>query len=151
MLISESLGNQCEFETVKALQNNLNELVAETKDEPEPLILDKSEVKHLLANSGASMENIEEFEKQYDEVITKDTPIIATNVYSPKKLEIKTPDITVNVNPERSDLVDTRIIDGVPCLVIELNDAVAVNGIKVNAGNMISRNIDIDDAEDTPF
>ena len=151
MLISESLGNQCEFETVKALQNNLNELVAEKKDEPEPLILDKSEVKHLLANSGASMENIEEFEKQYDEIITKDTPIIATNVYSPKKLEIKTPDITVNVNPERSDLVDTRIIDGVPCLVIELNDAVAVNGIKVNAGNMVSRNIDIDDAEDTPF
>jgi hypothetical protein len=129
-MIEESLGRECEFETVKALHNNLNDLVAEKKDEPEPLILDKSEVKNLLANSGAKMEHIESFEREYDETITKDTPIMATNVYNPRKFEIKTPDVTVTVNPARTDLVETKTIDGVPCLVIELNDAVEVNGIR---------------------
>lgn len=130
VMIEESLGRECEFDTVKAIHNNLNELVAEKKDDPEPFVLDKTEVKNILANSGASMEHIQSFEKEYDENITKDTPIMATNVYNPRKFEIKTPDVTVNINPERTDLVETKIIDGVPCLVIELNDAVAVNGIR---------------------
>lgn len=130
-MIQESLGNECEFETVKSLHNNLNDLVEEKKEDPEPLVLDKSEVKHLLANSGASMENIENFDKQYEDTITKDTPIMATNVYNAKKFEIKTPDVTVNVNPARTDLIQTKMIDGVPCLVIELNDSVAVNGIAI--------------------
>ena len=138
-MITESLGNECKFETIKALQDNLNELVEERKEEPEPLVLDKTEVKHLLANSGASMDTITNFETQYDNTITKDTPIMASNVCSPKKLEIKSADVTVNVNPARSDLVDTRMIDGIPYLVIELNDSVEVNGIPITVGNMVAK------------
>lgn len=134
-LIEESLGTSCEFETVKSIHNSINELVAEKKDDPEPLILDKTEVKGILASSGVQMQQIESFEREYDDTITKDTPIMATNVYSPRKFEIKTPDVTINVNPERTDLIEKRVIDGVPCLVIELNDSVAVNGIRCTYAN----------------
>lgn len=130
MMIEESLGTSCEFETVKSIHNSINELVAEKKDDPEPLILDKTEVKGILASSGVQLQQIESFEKEYDDTITKDTPIMATNVYSPRRFEIKTPDVTINVNPERTDLIEKKIVDGVPCLVIELNDSVAVNGIR---------------------
>lgn len=41
------------------------------------------------------------------------------------------PDVKVSVNPERTDLVETKVIDGVPCLVIEINDLVEVNGIQI--------------------
>ncbi len=135
-MIEDSLGRECKFETVKSLHNNLNDLVAEKKDEPEPLILDKTEVRGLLASSGATMDHIAAFEKEYDEIITKDTPILATNVYNPRKFEVKTPDITINVNPERTDLIETKMVDGIPCLVIELNDSVSVNGIRCVAGNI---------------
>ena len=37
----------------------------------------------------------------------------------------------INVSPERADLVETRIIDGRKCLVIPMEDNVAVNGIRV--------------------
>ena len=47
------------------------------------------------------------------------------------QFEIKTPDIVIQVNPERTDLVETREIDGRKCLVIELNDEVEVNGITI--------------------
>lgn len=130
MMIEESLGTNCEFETVKSIHNSINELVAEKKDDPEPLVLDKTEVKGILASSGVGMPQIESFEKEYDDTITRDTPIMATNVYSPRKFEVKTPDVTIQVNPERTDLIEKRVIDGVPCLVIELNDSVAVNGIR---------------------
>lgn len=44
---------------------------------------------------------------------------------------MRTPDVKVSVNPERTDLVETKVIDGVPCLVIEINDLVEVNGIQI--------------------
>ena len=37
----------------------------------------------------------------------------------------------MQVNPARSDLVETTVIDGRKCLVIELTDEVEVNGIAV--------------------
>ena len=56
---------------------------------------------------------------------------MATNISNTRKFEVRTPDVTVQVNPERTDLVETRVIDGVPCLVIEINDLVEVNGIQI--------------------
>ena len=56
---------------------------------------------------------------------------MASNIANTRKFEVKTPDVIVQVNPARSDLVDTRIIDGRQCIVIEINDAVEVNGIPV--------------------
>ena len=40
--------------------------------------------------------------------------------------------MTVKVSPEQAGLVETRMIDGVPCLVIPLTDEVEVNGIHVH-------------------
>ena len=51
-----------------------------------------------------------------------------------RKFEVKTPDITIQVSPDRPDLVETRIIDGRPCLVIPITDQVQVNGITVKNG-----------------
>ena len=58
-------------------------------------------------------------------------PMMASNIANTRKFEVKTPDVTIQVNPGRSDLVETKIIDGKPCLVIAINDAVEVNGIPV--------------------
>ena len=44
---------------------------------------------------------------------------------------MRTPDVVVKVSPERMDLVQTKVIDGRKCLVIELNDQVELNGIPV--------------------
>lgn len=52
--MEETLGENCDFETVKNIHENLSELVEETKDEPVPLTLDKYQVKKLLENNGAS-------------------------------------------------------------------------------------------------
>lgn len=67
-IVEETLGDNCDFETVKNIHENLSELVEETKDEPVPLTLDKYQVKKLLETNGAPPEKLEEFEQRYAEV-----------------------------------------------------------------------------------
>ena len=39
--------------------------------------------------------------------------------------------MVIKVNPDRADLVETRVIDGRQCLVIAVDDHIEVNGINV--------------------
>lgn len=133
VLIEETLGDDCEYEVVKNIHEKLNEMVEEHKDVPEPLSLNKHEVKNLLVNSGVEEEKLEFFDQYYDSTAGEKTSLMVSNVFNTKAFEVKTPDVSIKVTPERLDLVETRIIDGRPCLVIEINDQVEVNGIPVRS------------------
>lgn len=133
-LVEETLGADCEFETVKNIHDRLNEMAEEHKDEPQPLMLDKNEVKTILADSGVSDRRLEQFERRYDETAGESTSLFAGNVMNTRTFEVKTPDVVIKVNPERTDLIETKIINGRECLVIELGGNVEVNGITVRPG-----------------
>lgn len=128
-LIEETLGDECEYDVVKNIHENLNELIEQNADNPEPLTLDKAEVKYLLAKSGVVEEKLEDFEQQYEAAAGENTALLASNVADTKKFEIKTPDITIQVKPECAALVETRVIDGRKCIVIGVDDRVEINGI----------------------
>lgn len=130
-ILEESLGLDCDYEVVKTIHENLNQMLAETSEEPEPLALAKEDMSHLLMKSGVEEKEIETFEARFDETVGEDQCLMAANISSPKKFEVATPDVKVTVNPQRTDLVETKIIDGVPYLMIEINDLVEVNGIQV--------------------
>lgn len=130
-IVEESLGLECDYEVVKSIHENLNQMVEENKENPEPLTLDRTDMTKLLEKSGVEDEQIERFETRYDETIGEKESLMAANISNMRKFEVRTPDVTVQVNPERTDLVETKIIDGVPCLVIEINDLVEVNGIQI--------------------
>ena len=130
-IVEESLGSTCEYEIVKNIHENLNEMIAENKENPEPLELDRGDIKKLLTESGVPEEKMEVFEEKFTESIGETQTLVADNIANVRKFEVRTPDVTIQVNPSRTDLVETRVIDGVPCLVIECNDQVEVNGIRV--------------------
>lgn len=130
-IIEETLGDACDYDTVKTIHENLNEMLEEHKDAPEPLMLDKYQVKALLENSGVEEEQLQDFDKNFDEAAGERTSIYATNIANPRAFEVKTPDVIVKVNPERTDLIETREIDGRQCLVIAVDGGVEVNGILV--------------------
>ena len=58
---------------------------------------------------------------------------MVSNVASTRTFEVKTPDVVIKVNPERTDLVETAVINGRRCLVIESTDTVEVKGIAVRS------------------
>ncbi len=133
-LVEETLGETCDIEMVKNIHDKLAEMVEEHKEEPEPLVLNKNEVKTLLANSGVANEKLEEFDKHYEEAAGEDTPLLVSNVVNTRTFEVKTPDIVIRVNPERTDLIETKTIDGRKYLMVALDGSVEVNGITVRSG-----------------
>ena len=56
----------------------------------------------------------------------------ATNVINASKLDIKSPDIVINVKTDKTDKITAKQIDGKRCLVVELDDTVNINGLNVS-------------------
>lgn len=141
-IIENTLGEQCDFETVKTIQENLNEYVEVRKDAPEPPELDKMEMRKLLEDSGVKAAAIENFNTAFDSIVCNEEQpkFAAATVASTRSFDIRMPDVVIKVKPERTDLVETRMIDGRQYILIEVNDSVEVNGINV-------RNVDMDTGE----
>ena len=133
-IVEETLGDACDYEVVKNIHEKLNEMIEEKKDEPDPVVLDRAEVKRLLEYSGVEEEKLSSFEEKYEEAAGTDTCFVASNVANTRQFEIKTPDVVVKVSPDRMDLVETKVINGRKCLVISLYNSVEVNGITVRMG-----------------
>lgn len=140
-IITETLGDECTYDTIKAINENLNELVETRKDAAEPLTLCKNTIKSLLSESGVSDSKIKKIDEVYANVTAPDketetfrdiNPVIyANNIADTKTFEVKTPDVTIKVNPDRTDLVETKIVDGCKCIVVRISEGVEVNGIPV--------------------
>lgn len=141
-LVTEALGEDSSYETVKNIHENLNEVIAEKKKESSaPVMLDKTEVKEILEKSGVKEDKLEHFEEKFEMATGEDGKLAATNIVPARKFEVKTVDVVVKINPDKTDLVSTQIINGKQCLVIEIDERLEVNGISVNpeTGEVIER------------
>lgn len=140
-LVTETLGEECDYETIKNIHENLNEMIDENKGNPAPVALDKTEVKNLLEKSGVKEERLQNFEEHFEQAAGENGKLLATNITETRKFEVKTPDVVVKINPDKTELVETRIIDGKQCLVIQIDERLEVNGISVNpnTGEVIDR------------
>ena len=133
-VVQRTVGEDGKLETVQNIHENLNRMLEEHTDPEAPLTLDKKGVKRLLEESGVGKEKLGQFNKHFDESFHRDDyPLLASNIANTSRFELKTPDVRVIVNPERADLVETRMIDGKKCLVIRIEDRVEVNGIEVHS------------------
>lgn len=130
-LVEEVLGDNCSVEAIKNIHEELTEIVQEHKEDPDPVVLDKNKVETIFAKSGLDDDSMEAFDQCYDDTVGPDTELMLDNIYSSRSFEVKTPDVTVKVNPDRTDLVETKLIDGRRCLVIDLQGSAEVNGVTV--------------------
>lgn len=132
-LLSDTLADECSCEVVQAVHDQLCELVEEHRErkEAEPLTLSKGAVKCVLKSCGVSDSHVEEFALRYDDAFGADMALSPRNLVE-KQIEVCTPDVVIKVSPERSDLVDTRVIDGVKYILIRADEGVEVNGVPVH-------------------
>lgn len=130
-ILSDTLGEQCDYQIVRQIHENLTEMSEEHKEDMEPLRLSKPEVKDLLEKSGVEPEQLERFDTVYEEAAGESTSILVPAITGSGKFALKTPDVDIRVNPERLDLVETRFLEGRRFLVIAVEDNVEVNGMPV--------------------
>ncbi|MBQ8306038.1 MAG: DUF4317 domain-containing protein [Blautia sp.] len=131
-LVEETLGEDCDYDTVVQLHEKLNDLIISQKEEPDPVMLTKAEVRRLLEESGASDDKLEVFDETYDVTAGEDSSLMAANITNTRKMQVRTPDVVVQVVPSQAELIEVQVIDGRRCLVVPLEGDVEVNGIHVH-------------------
>lgn len=132
-VLGESLAEDSRFDVVQQVHEQLREkiLVHKESKDPEPLTLSRSDVEELLENSGVGAERVEQFGRCYDEQFGTGTDLSAKNLVDVKKFKVTTPDVIIQVDPDRSDLIQTRIIDGIRYILIHAGEGVEVNGVAI--------------------
>ena len=134
-VIEETFNHELDFNIAKAINDNLMERITEHEMSAEKYTLDKNEMKELLEESGADEEKLEHFDEIFDGAMGKNAKgkaLIAQNLLNTAKLTVKSDDIVVTAKQESGSGIETKIIDGRRCLVIELSGNCTVNGIPVN-------------------
>ncbi len=131
MLVSSVCADEGDVEVMKNIHDSLSGMVEENKENPEPLIIGKNEVKKILSESGLSEEKLESFDRHYEDIAGDDAEIVVSNLPGVKKFNISTPDIDIRVKPDCVDRIEARIVDGRQCIVIAVDDHVEVNGVNV--------------------
>lgn len=128
-LLSDALGDKNSFRTVKRIQEVLLEKL-ETNTEESPEVGKKDILKILLAEK-APDEAASEFLEGWDFHIGENDTIRISNIVDEKKISIKSCHADIKVESDRTDLVDTMVVNGRKCLVIAVDDSLEVNGIPV--------------------
>ena len=133
-ILSDSVGEDCSFEVVQAVQDQLSGLIEEHREHkiPEPLVVSKRTIQGILESCDVPEEKRSAFGERYTEEFGEDTELSPGNLVDPKRMELRTADVTVQVNPERSDLVQTRTIDGVKYILVRVEEGVEVNGVNIH-------------------
>ena len=132
-VLAESVGEACSLPVVRAVRAQICQAVEDHKasKEPEPLTVDKYALRDMLGFGGVPEEGINAFEEKFDRSFGSGAAVSPRNLMDTRKFEVKTPDVVIRVNPERAELVETRIIDGVKYILIRADDGAEVNGIDV--------------------
>lgn len=134
-VIEETFGEDLDFQTAKAINDNLMEHITEHEMSTEKYVLDKKAIRELLEESGAADEQLEHFDEVFEDIMeTKDTKkstLMADNLLNTAKLTVKADDVVVTTKQDSCAGIETKIIDGKRCLVIELSGNCLVNGMLV--------------------
>jgi len=131
-VVQNTIGEDADYDIMKNIHDNLHDMIEDHAEDLEPLELKKEDVKQLLSDSGVPKERLDYFDDNYEKCAgEEDVPLLASNIASTKKFDIEAPYVVIKVDADRTDLVESKIVDGRQCLVIAVDDHIEVNGINV--------------------
>jgi hypothetical protein len=136
-LLSSALDAECSLEVVQAVHDQVCQQIALHKESkvPEALTITKDQFTDMLEYCGISEARVAKFSVDFEQTFGLDANVYPANIIDTKKIEIKTPDVSIKVAPDRSDLIQTRIIGGVKYILIQADENVEVNGVNIHIGN----------------
>ncbi len=133
-LLTETIGEECRYKVVEGVQEQLSALIDEHKAnrEKETLLVSPETVKLALEASGVGEEAAAAFEKRCHETFGEGVEFCPGNLIDKGKLAVATPDVSIKLSPEKSNLIETRTIDGIKYILIRAEGDVQVNGISIH-------------------
>lgn len=135
-LLNGVTNDENNLEIIKNIQDEIGGMITEHKEsrEREPLAVSRDDICDILRSADMSDEKIETFKAGFDESFGEKARLNPQNLVETKRLEFTGADISIKINPERSELVETRVIDGVKYILIRADEEIEVNGVPINIG-----------------
>lgn len=135
-LLSRSLEDECSLDVVQTVHDSICQQIEVHKESklPEALMINKEQVKSVLEECGVNEQHLAKFSIDYDEAFGFEAQLHPKNIIDNKKIEIATPDVIIKVAPDRSDLIETRVIGGIKYILINAEEDVTVNGVSIHIG-----------------
>ena len=133
-LLTTALDEDCSMDVMQTVHDQLCQRIELHKESkiPEALMVSKADVKEVLSSCGVSDAHLAKFSVDYDETFGFEADLHPKNIIDNKRFEIKTPDVSIKVAPDRTDLIETRIIGGVKYILINAEEDVEVNGVSIH-------------------
>jgi hypothetical protein len=133
-LLSRSLDEECSLDVVQNVHDQICQQIQMHKESkvPEALMINKEQVKSVLEDCGVKEAHLAKFSVDYDEAFGFDAQLHPKNIIDNRKIEISTPDVIIKVAPDRSDLIETRVIGGIKYILINAEEDVTVNGVSIH-------------------
>ena len=135
-ILEDTLGADCGIEVAQAIHDQFSSQIREHKESKsaEPLIMTAGEIGKVLLECGVTEENVAAFQVQCGERFGVGAVLDPANLIDPGKYEVKTAQATIQVDPEFSYAVTTRVIDGRAYLLLPADD-IQVNGLPIQVTN----------------
>ena len=156
-MMKDSLLEDCSIQNIVAVCNEINQrddaARAEAKEQNrrfKPEILTAADIGMVLRTQGADATNVEEFvyqcNSEFDPVVDeednkkkpKESP---RDFFDTKKIKVEMSrvvsedemgKVVVTADMNCSDLISTRLVDGRPCIVIEVDGEARINDLPIN-------------------
>lgn len=133
-LLTTTLDEDCSLDVVQTVHDQICQRIELHKESkvPDPLLVSKADVKEVLSACGVSEEHLAKFSVDYDEAFGFEAELHPKNIIDDKHFEIRTPDVSIKVAPDRTELIETRVIGGVKYIMISAEEDVEVNGVNIH-------------------
>lgn len=135
-LLTTALDEECSMDVVQTVHEQLCQRIELHKEAkvPEALTVSKADVQEVLSGCGVSQEHLAKFSVDFDEVFGFEADLHPKNIIDNKHFQVQTPDVIIKVAPDRTDLIETRVIGGVKYILINADENVEVNGVNIHIG-----------------
>ncbi len=133
-IITETVGEDCSMRVVRTIHSQMCGIIEEHKEQKaeQPPAVTGTDIGEILRYSGVSDEKVEKFEQKFDEAFGKNAELNPKNIADAKTLTVKTEEMSVKVAAGHTNVLETRIIDGVKYILIRADGEVEVNGVSIH-------------------
>ena len=129
----QSMEGGCSLEVVQAVHERLALRIEEHKEskDPEPLAVTAREVGTILRDCGVEEPQVEAFCQSCGRQFGEGAALSLANLIDSKRFQVRTGDATLTLAPDRSYLLETRVIEGRKYLLVPVDGEMEVNGLAV--------------------
>lgn len=129
-ILKSVVGDDLDYMLIKTVNEKIQEVVEENKDDTDKAVIDNSALKDILSDIGVPEERVQMVEPVYEKVCGN-APLTAANLVETKTV-LSSAGITVNIKPSAAGKVRTSVVDGRRCLLIDIDDpTIEINGLPV--------------------